>query len=580
MACFDLPIHQNPLRTRRDVEQALLQLLEPVRGRFTAGNAGLKLGAHAAHYGEYSARMEGFSRMLWGLAPLWAAGGGAEWFPLFREGLVNGTDPDHPAYWGRPFDYDQKVVEMAAIATTLLLCGERMNFTSREAENLHSWLAGAEGLSLPQNNWLFFRVLVETAFRRMGWDWNEAQLTEDLARLDGWYLGGGWYCDGQPTQMDYYIPFGMHYYGLIYAWAMERDDPERARTFRDRAARFVEDFLYWFEDGGRAVPFGRSLTYRFAQGAFFSALALAGVEGVPWGVMKSRVLGNLRDWLSLPIFDSGGLLTVGYGYPNLFMSEQYNASGSPYWALKAFLCLALRSDHPFWTAEEAVPHLEPLRAIFPARMLAARDESQVQLFPAGQHCVNELGRCGAKYEKLVYSSRFGFSVPRGDSLEEGAFDCCLAVSEAGQDRWKAQRGFEDFRLEGDRYWRKFSPLPGVTVEVTVAPDFPAHRRDYVITTDRPIDAADGGFAIPAEDGDGHPLEADMVAWEEGGVTVRTPWGTSAIRCLSGGGVPVLVKAWPNTNLLHPLTRIPTIRLSLPAGTHRLTTLVTGTVPKI
>lgn len=577
MACFDL---QNPLRTRRDAERALLQLLEPVRGRFTAGNAGLKLGAHAAHYGENSARMEGFSRMLWGLAPLWAAGGGAEWFPLFREGLVNGTDPDHPAYWGKPFDYDQKVVEMAAIATTLLLCGERMNFTPREAENLHRWLAGAEGLELPGNNWLFFRVLAETAFRRMGWEWNETQLSEDLARLDGWYLGDGWYCDGQPTQMDYYIPFGMHYYGLICAWAMERDDPERARTFRDRAARFAGDFLYWFEDGGRAVPFGRSLTYRFAQGAFFSALALAGVEAVPWGVMKSRVLGNLRDWFAQPIFDSGGLLTVGYGYPNLFMSEQYNAPGSPYWALKAFLCLALRSDHPFWTAEEAVPRLEPLRAIPPARMLAARDESQVQLFPAGQHCVNELGRCGAKYEKLVYSSRFGFSVPRGDSLEEGAFDCCLAVSEAGRERWRAQRGFEDFRLEGDRYWRKFSPLPGVTVEVTVTPDFPAHRREYVITTDRPIDAADGGFAIPAEDGEGHPLETDMVEWEEGGVAVRAPWGSSAIRCLSGGGKPVLVKAWPNTNLLHPLTRIPTIRLSLPAGNHRFTTLVTGAVSNI
>ncbi len=577
-ACFDLPIRQNPLRTRADVERALLQLLEPVRGRFTAGNAGLCLGAHAAHYGERSARMEAFSRMLWGLAPLWASGGGEEWLPLFRSGLVNGTDPEHPAYWGRPFDYDQKVVEMAAIATTLMLCGERMRFTRREAENLHAWLAGADGLSLPRNNWLFFRVLVQAAFRHMGWDWNKTQLAEDLDQLDGWYLGDGWYCDGQPTQMDYYIPFGMHYYGLLYAWRMERDDPERARIFRERAAAFAGDFLYWFEDGGRAVPFGRSLTYRFAQGAFFSALALAGVEAVPWGVMKSRVLGNLRDWFAQPIFDSGGLLTVGYGYPNLFMSEQYNAPGSPYWALKEFLCLALRPDHPFWTAEEAVPRLEPFRAIPPARMLAARDRAQVQLFPAGQHCVNELGRCGAKYEKLVYSSRFGFSVPRGDSLEEGAFDCCLAVSEAGRERWRAQRGFEDFRLEADRYRRRFSPLPGVEVEVTVIPDFPAHRREYVICTDRPIDVADGGFAIPAEDGNGRPLSPDMAEWTPHGVTVRAPWGTSGIRCLSGAGEPVLVQAWPNTNLLHPLTRIPTIRLSLPSGVHRFATLVTGAVP--
>ena len=76
MACFELPIHQNPLRTRKDVERALLQLVEPVKGRFTAGNAGLKLGAHAAHYGEGSARMEAFSRMLWGLGPCGPEGAG------------------------------------------------------------------------------------------------------------------------------------------------------------------------------------------------------------------------------------------------------------------------------------------------------------------------------------------------------------------------------------------------------------------------------------------------------------------------------------------------------------------------
>ena len=50
------------------------------------------------------------------------------------------------------------------------------------------------------------------------------------------------------------------------------------------------------------------------------------------------------------------MLSIGYGYPNLFMCESYNSAGSPYWALKAFLPLALPEDHPFWTAEEARGH--------------------------------------------------------------------------------------------------------------------------------------------------------------------------------------------------------------------------------
>ena len=576
MERFDLPIYQNPLRTRGDVERALLQLLGPVKGHFTLGNAGLHLGDHAAQYGESPARMEAFARMLWGLAPLWSRGGGREYLPLFREGLVNGTDPSHPAYWGKPFDWDQKIVEMAAIAVTLMLYGREMDFTPEEGRNLHDWLAAADGLRMPENNWHFFRVLVQAAFRRMGWPWNRAQLEEDLAKLDGWYLGDGWYCDGEPTQIDYYIPFGMHFYGLIYAWCMEAEDPGRARVFKERAAEFAGDYLYWFEDGGRAVPFGRSQTYRFAQGAFFSALALAGVEAVPWGVMKSRVLGNLRDWLAQPVFSADGLLTVGYGYPNLCMGESYNAPGSPYWALKAFLCLALPEDHPFWRAEEEVPALAEQKLLPRARMLAVRSPGQAQLFPAGQMCANQLGQVAAKYEKLVYSSRFGFSVSRGDSLEEGAFDSCLAVSEAGEERWRMQRGFDAFRAEPDHTWRRFSPLRGVTVEVTVTPCFPSHRRSYVISTDRPIDVADGGFAIPSEL-DGRPYSEDMVEWTPDGVTARFPWGVSGIRCEEGGGTPVLVKAWPNTNLLHPLTRIPTIRLRLEAGTHRLVTWVTGSV---
>lgn len=572
----DLPVSQNPLRTRADVERALIGLLEPVMVHFTDGDAGLRLGDFAAHYGGDAARVEAFSRMLWGLAPLWAHSGETRFFERFRRGLIHGTDPAHPAYWGEVGDCDQKIVEMASIALTLMLDGERLALDERESANLHAWLGQINARRVPLNNWLFFRVLVNAAFCRMGWAWDRERVEEDFRLLDGYYLGGGWYCDGQPTQLDYYIPFGMHFYGLVYARFMGEEDPERCRILRERGRAFAEDFLYWFEPGGAAVPFGRSLTYRFGQGAFFSALALAGVEAVDWGVMKSRVLANLRWWLAQPVLSGDGLLTVGYAYPNLCMSENYNAPGSPYWGLKTFLCLAFPEDHPFWKSEEKVPELKSRRLIPQARMLLCRDEKQVQMFPAGQHCVNQLGNCAAKYEKLCYSTRFGFSVSRGDSLEEGAFDNCMAFSEAGEERWRMGRGFISFEVSGTAARRTYFPMRGVSVTVAVTPDFPSHRREYTITTDRPIDAADGGFAIPAER-DGVPFADDMVEWSEHGVAARFPWGVSAIRSVEGGGEPLLVKAFPNTNVLSPLTRIPTLRFRLGAGTHRIVTVVTGDV---
>lgn len=574
MQTFDLPIRHNPLRTRSNVEQALFQLLEPVKPHFTDGNAGLHFGDFAAHYGGDAARVESFSRILWGLAPLWVHNRETWYFTQFRQGLMHGVDPDHPAYWGQVGDCDQKIVEMAAIALTLLLDGEKLRFTHQEALPLHTWLDQINTHRIPNNNWLFFRVLVNAAFRKRGWTYDQVRLEADLAQLDRFYLGEGWYFDGQPTQMDYYIPFGMHYYGLIYAHFMEQEDPERCRLFRERAGAFARDYLYWFDGSGAAIPFGRSLTYRFAQCSFFSALALAGVEKIPWGVMKAMVLGNLRYWFSQPIFSSDGLLTVGYAYPNLCISETYNAPGSPYWALKAFLCLSLPEEHPFWAAEETPPTLASRHYIPQARMLLCRDEHQVQLFPAGQHCVNQLGNCAAKYEKLVYSTAFGFSVPRGESLEEGAYDNGPAFSEAGADRWRMARGFTDWSVTEERTSRTFSPLPGVTVSVTVTPDFPSHRRDYLIQTDRPIDMADGGFAIPAE-WEGRPFTQDMVTWAKNGVTARFPWGISSIQSLMGDGEPLLIRAFPNTNLLTPLTRIPTLRFHLEAGEHHVITLVSG-----
>ena len=56
---------------------------------------------------------------------------------------------------------------------------------------------------------------------------------------------------------------------------MEKEDPEHTALFKERAKTFSESFIYWFDDEGKALPFGRSLTYRFAQAAFFSACAHA-----------------------------------------------------------------------------------------------------------------------------------------------------------------------------------------------------------------------------------------------------------------------------------------------------------------
>ena len=56
----------------------------------------------------------------------------------------------------------------------------------------------------------------------------------------------------------------------------------------------------------------------------------------------------------------------------------------------------------------------------------------VPAFNSG-HCSTNDIHTSAKYEKFVYSTAFGFSVPRGEwGLSQGAFDGMLALSEQGE----------------------------------------------------------------------------------------------------------------------------------------------------
>ena len=98
---------------------------------------------------------------------------------------------------------------------------------------------------------------------------------------------------------------------------------KRSKKYKDRAKQFAQEFIYWFAGDGSAVPFGRSLTYRFAEAAFWSALAFAGVEAFSYGVIKGILLRHLRWWFQQPIFTSDGILSIGYAYPNLTMIGEH-----------------------------------------------------------------------------------------------------------------------------------------------------------------------------------------------------------------------------------------------------------------
>lgn len=564
----------NPLKTREDLVSALEQLTDPLRPLYSRGGARLAIGGTGASYPAVTAEMEGFSRVLWGLVPLLMGGGESGLWDTVLDGIRHGTDPAHEEYWGEVQDYDQRLVEMAVFGFALAAIPGQIwsPLTQKEQEQLYSWLNQINSHPCYDCNWLFFNVLVNVGFRRIGRPYDAEQLENNLKRMDDFYLGDGWYSDGINGHSDYYVPFAIHYYALLYAKLMEQEDPERSQVFKERARLFATEFLGWFAPDGSALPYGRSLTYRFAQSAFWGALVYAGVEGFPVGVVKGLVLRNLRWWFSQPIFDAGGILTIGYTYPNLVMAENYNAPGSPYWALKTFLPLALSAEHPFWKEEELpLPDIPAVIVQKPAHLVIVREPASghVAAFNSGHLYTNEHTHTSAKYEKFVYSTGFGFSVPRSEwGLSQGAFDSMLALSESGDNLYRVRRRNMESRIVDNVLHSVWKPWTNVEVRTWIVAGLPWHIRIHRIETGRPLDAAEGGFALGQEAGVEQQIGLTTAA-------VSTARGISGVKGLIGYEKAELI--WPNanTNLLHPRTVLPTLTTFLEPGIHWLASAVYG-----
>ena len=223
------------LHSKKDFQDCMLSILEPLKPYYSEEKARLTLGVTMAHYDIGATWMEAFSRPLWGLVPFGqAVEKEPEFEEIYRKGLTAGTDEKNPEYWGECTSFDQRFVEMAAISYGIMFAPEVVwdPLTEAQKENLCNYLNKINEHPLPVCNWILFAVLVNIAMKKVGRRYSPEMLEEYLEGLETFYLGEGWYQDGDSGQKDYYISFAIHFYSLIYAVIMEKDDPERAKNTR------------------------------------------------------------------------------------------------------------------------------------------------------------------------------------------------------------------------------------------------------------------------------------------------------------------------------------------------------------
>lgn len=549
------------LNTKQDFNDLLFDILNPIKKYYSASGAGIKFGSHATWYDDNAARCEAFSRPLWGLVPFLAGGGcDREFEDIYLRGLTSGTDRKNPDYFGDCRDRDQRFVEMAAMAYAILMCPDKLwePLSDNAKDNLCDWLNRINQNEVCDSNWTFFRILVNIALKSQSREYCEERLRKDLKRIDDFYISDGWYKDGVKGQKDYYIPFAIHFYSLIYARFMEKNDPERCKIYKERATEFAKTFIYWFADNGEALPYGRSLTYRFAQISFFSACLLADVYPFPIGVMKGIIVRNFMKWYESDMFDNAHILNVGYKYQNLIMAEHYNAYGSPYWGLKAFAFLALPDSHEFFSAEcEPLPKLDEIKKITPADMIIKRQNGEVFAYPAGTHEEFGCGQIIPKYLKFAYSTKFGFNVPCSNniSVDETAPDNMLVF--VLNNHIFVRNHSDGFTLNDSglkTIWSAFSDIK-VETDVIITPN--GHKRIHKIVSPYDLTAYDCGFAVASRDKDECKTEISK--------NCASAKNNFSYCKISGGGEGVIINASANTNIMYNKTVIPAIKYDIKKG---------------
>ncbi|MCX5385106.1 DUF2264 domain-containing protein [Streptomyces sp. NBC_00083] len=429
--------------TREHWERSADRLLLAVRAHASPGGGLINLpGARPSWSGPRSDGLEGYAR-TWLLAAFRVAGARGDdphgHLERYAEGLAAGTrhplasgalDTASPDAWPAPTHVRQAVVEAASVALGLRLTRPWLwdTLDDRVRRRVVDWLLPVLGPSPVDNNWWLFGLTVAGFLQDAGIETDRAAATIEraLERIDQWYLGDGWYSDGPNRSFDHYNAWALHFYPVLHAHLA--GDQELLARYGPRLRAQLDAHSRLFGADGAPMPYGRSLTYRFAAAAAPWLGTLTGHTPLTPGATRRLASGTLKYFLDRPAgagaTDAAGLLTLGWHGPYPPVIQNYSGPASPYWAAKGYLGLLLPPEHPAWTAvEEPLPAetADATRTLGPPGLLiqSTAADGLVRLHNHGTNNHVDGGKdedpC---YARFAYSTRTG---PTSDGVPDNHF---------------------------------------------------------------------------------------------------------------------------------------------------------------
>ncbi|MEV4276617.1 DUF2264 domain-containing protein [Actinoplanes xinjiangensis] len=344
-----MPPPNAALDTRADWTGFADRLLAAASRHASPSHALITLPGAEGGYGRAIDGLEGFARtfLLAGFRLAGERGRGLDHLvERYSAGLAAGTDPANPDRWVRLTEHAQAKVEAASIALILDMTRDWIwdRLDPGVQERIVDYLSPAVGdATYPRINWVWFRLVVQTFLRSVGGPFSAAEMEEDLATHDTFRRADGWLSDGSSRAYDHYTGWALHLYPVL--WSRMTGSPGLRQVDRDLLDRFLTDALALTGGDGSPLLQGRSLIYRFAAAAPFWAGVLAGVPSHAPGLLRhaaGRIVGHFVP--------HGDVLTLGWHGPWPRLAQSYSGPGSPYWASKGLLGVALPADHAVWAA--------------------------------------------------------------------------------------------------------------------------------------------------------------------------------------------------------------------------------------
>lgn len=283
----------------------------------------------------------------------------------YKKQILRFCTKDNPLYVGdyeslqkasgyaEPFKHYQQTVETGALVICLWITRDTIwdTYTKEEKDTIASVISSFAHATTDTDNWHLFNML-ELAFLHMeGYSIQKDIMSGHAQAILDYYVDDGWYRDGHG--FDYYACWAFNLYAPIWnLWYGYENEPYIAKKFEEHSNKLMETFPDFFDRDGFVQLWGRSSIYRNgATAAFVGNMLLPNAKGDP-GVARRISSGALLQFLGREDFLYEGVPTLGFYRKFMPMVQAYSCVFSPFWLGKAFLCLLLPEEHPFWNEKE------------------------------------------------------------------------------------------------------------------------------------------------------------------------------------------------------------------------------------